>query len=439
MGGFTILVRDREGEGGRFVFEGRSVRVGRSADNDLVLPRRRVSDRHAVIFRKGRRFIVVDLVSTQGTWVGGRRISQPTVVGEGDPVEIGDFSLSCHAGDGGEGEARGLSSDLVPTQERLGALRDALYGERTEGAWARVCALFDEWPEDDDLALGLDYADRLLVGWPDDLRRAPELWKKPLLTGRPNPRFSIVRRLDLNYHFLGAAGAAALARMAWMAQLSALSLRTAYLGDEGVEALTATSCLRGLRALDLSHNEIGDRGAGSIAACAHLEGLERLTLDANPLRGPGVLTLVGSSHLRGLRHLDLSNTSGRELATALAASTQLASLETLRLTDNAIGADGAHILALAACMKTLTALHLSRNRIGDEGVMALTSAPQPTRLTHLDLSHNEIGDAGAQALARSPQLPLLTHLDLTQNRLSPRGIQAIANSPFLPRLDTLRV
>ena len=59
--------------------------VGRDDDNDLVLSHAEVSRRHARIDRHGQVWRVVDLHSTNGTWVNGGRISDATF-GVGDEV-----------------------------------------------------------------------------------------------------------------------------------------------------------------------------------------------------------------------------------------------------------------------------------------------------------------------------------------------------------------
>jgi pilus assembly protein CpaF len=62
--------------------------------NDVVLPKGNVSKRHSRIVLKDNRFIVVDLKSTNGTYVNGRKITSPLVVKEGDKIYIGDFILT---------------------------------------------------------------------------------------------------------------------------------------------------------------------------------------------------------------------------------------------------------------------------------------------------------------------------------------------------------
>ncbi len=90
---FAIVVTEKGGGERREVFQAAELSVGRVQGNDLTLPKGNVSKRHArLIFRDGR-FIITDLNSTNGTYVNRRRITQATIVHEGDRIYIGDFVL----------------------------------------------------------------------------------------------------------------------------------------------------------------------------------------------------------------------------------------------------------------------------------------------------------------------------------------------------------
>src|SRR5438552_9770114 len=90
---FTIIISEKGGAERRESFDKNEINVGRVQGNDLMLPKGNVSKHHArLLFRDGR-FIVTDLKSTNGTYVNGRKITQATIVREGDKVYIGDFVL----------------------------------------------------------------------------------------------------------------------------------------------------------------------------------------------------------------------------------------------------------------------------------------------------------------------------------------------------------
>src|SRR3954453_11001587 len=91
---FTVVITEKGGAQKRLSFNEPEVTVGRVPGNDVVLPKGNVSKRHSRIVLKDSRFIVVDLKSTNGTYVNGRKITSPLVVKEGDKIYIGDFVLT---------------------------------------------------------------------------------------------------------------------------------------------------------------------------------------------------------------------------------------------------------------------------------------------------------------------------------------------------------
>ena len=95
---FTIVISEKGGAERREPCDKNEINVGRVQGNDLMLPKGNVSKHHArLLFRDGR-FIVTDLKSTNGTYVNGRKISQATIVREGDKIYIGDFVLRLETG-----------------------------------------------------------------------------------------------------------------------------------------------------------------------------------------------------------------------------------------------------------------------------------------------------------------------------------------------------
>jgi hypothetical protein len=73
------------------------VTVGRAEDNDLVLGDPVVSRRHARLEPDGQGWRVVDLGSTNGTWVNGVRLNASTIA-VGDEVAFGDVRYTVAAG-----------------------------------------------------------------------------------------------------------------------------------------------------------------------------------------------------------------------------------------------------------------------------------------------------------------------------------------------------
>ncbi|NPD25571.1 FHA domain-containing protein [Corallococcus exiguus] len=94
----------------QYVFTHSPVRIGRNQLNDLPLPMSFVSLFHALVRFEQKATYVVDLGSTNGVDIDGRRIAKnvPVKVGEGMRVSIGtiEMRLSREAGAAGDGQSR---------------------------------------------------------------------------------------------------------------------------------------------------------------------------------------------------------------------------------------------------------------------------------------------------------------------------------------------
>lgn len=90
---FSIIVSEKGGAERREHYDKTEISVGRVQGNELMLPKGNVSKRHARLLYRDGRFIVTDLKSTNGTYINGRKITQATIVREGDKIYIGDFIL----------------------------------------------------------------------------------------------------------------------------------------------------------------------------------------------------------------------------------------------------------------------------------------------------------------------------------------------------------
>lgn len=72
--------------------------VGRAPDCDICLPHPSVSRYHARLERQPAGLFLTDLSSVNGVWLKGRRITEATLVQEGDRVGIGPFLLTITLG-----------------------------------------------------------------------------------------------------------------------------------------------------------------------------------------------------------------------------------------------------------------------------------------------------------------------------------------------------
>jgi hypothetical protein len=84
-----VVVHDDQ----RTVIEGPVLQIGRAPGCDIVLDDRNVSRRHAEIRRRGPVVVLIDLDSTNGTIVNGRRVREHPLA-DGDRITLGNSRLT---------------------------------------------------------------------------------------------------------------------------------------------------------------------------------------------------------------------------------------------------------------------------------------------------------------------------------------------------------
>jgi pSer/pThr/pTyr-binding forkhead associated (FHA) protein len=68
--------------------------IGRAVECDIVITSKRVSREHARLVRDGRRVMLEDLNSTNGTFLNDEHILEPMELRDGDVVSIGDVKFT---------------------------------------------------------------------------------------------------------------------------------------------------------------------------------------------------------------------------------------------------------------------------------------------------------------------------------------------------------
>ena len=253
----------------------------------------------------------------------------------------------------------------------------------TLAAWRRITAALDDAP-DDHLPADLAAVAAACATWPDAVRRAPGRWLRDRIDGRPQPRLTVTRAVDLSLQ-----GDLAGDRHAWA----------------DAPELAATTILR-----------VFDDRLSDDAVLRWLRGPNNLS--------PRELALAGGVTDRG--------------ALALAEGPRLAALHELALTRGAIGPDGLAAL-LAAPLPRLRRLLLGRNLFGEPGARALADSPTPRALDLLDLDCDRLRGPAVAAIARAPLLAGVRALNLSNNPIGAAGCAALADSPHLGRLEVLRL
>jgi pSer/pThr/pTyr-binding forkhead associated (FHA) protein len=91
---FALKVTKGPGEGSDFAFDENEAKLGRTADNDIVVKDSGASRSHCRVFAKGSRYFVEDLKSANGTKLNGSLLSQAREIKPGDTITIGDVEFT---------------------------------------------------------------------------------------------------------------------------------------------------------------------------------------------------------------------------------------------------------------------------------------------------------------------------------------------------------
>ncbi len=89
----TLLVRTPLAAPREFAVRAASIRIGRDADNDLVLLDARVSRWHGLLAARQGGLVYTDLGSTNGSFVNGSRVRE-VALGPGDVLQLGDSTVT---------------------------------------------------------------------------------------------------------------------------------------------------------------------------------------------------------------------------------------------------------------------------------------------------------------------------------------------------------
>jgi pSer/pThr/pTyr-binding forkhead associated (FHA) protein len=103
----SFLVRSGALKGQRIPVRTPLVNIGRADYNDIVLPDESVSTQHAKLQRREGVWVLVDLDSTNGTFVDGDQIKGDAPLAPGATVRFGDISLVFEPTDDSAGMAKG--------------------------------------------------------------------------------------------------------------------------------------------------------------------------------------------------------------------------------------------------------------------------------------------------------------------------------------------
>ena len=109
----TLLVRTGALKGQRFTVKTPVVNIGRADYNDIVVADESVSTAHAKLQRREGIWVLVDLDSTNGTFVDGERLKGEAPLPPGATIRFGDISLSFEPTDDAASVQKGGGTRLI--------------------------------------------------------------------------------------------------------------------------------------------------------------------------------------------------------------------------------------------------------------------------------------------------------------------------------------
>jgi pilus assembly protein CpaF len=133
-----LTITEKGGEPRSLSFDQNEVAIGRVQGNDIVLPKGNISKRHSKLSLVDGRMVIADAKSTNGTYVNGRKIGEPTAVRPGDKIFVGDFLIvidpnAAAAEASSSGSRRAGPPPPPPPRLRPASGRSILEGEADEG------------------------------------------------------------------------------------------------------------------------------------------------------------------------------------------------------------------------------------------------------------------------------------------------------------------
>jgi len=146
---YAVVITDEGGARRRLDFSKPELTVGRVQGNDIVLSKRNVSKQHARLSLEGDQAVVVDLNSTNGTWVNGRKITSPHPLKQGDKIYIADFIITLEAANDGTERASSIPrvSEPPPLPHKTSAPAESASPPRRPLGARRASAVDPRPPE----------------------------------------------------------------------------------------------------------------------------------------------------------------------------------------------------------------------------------------------------------------------------------------------------
>src|SRR5688500_17659418 len=137
---FQITINEKGGQAKSLDFDKNEITIGRVQGNDVVLPKGNISKRHSRIVLKDGKFIIIDMQSTNGTYVNGKKITTPQVIKATDKIYIGDFTLQLSGNGASAAESSAPPRARPESTEGIELFEQPMLNEVEEPALDRIGA-----------------------------------------------------------------------------------------------------------------------------------------------------------------------------------------------------------------------------------------------------------------------------------------------------------
>ncbi len=170
-----------------------------------------------------------------------------------------------------------------------------------------------------------------------------------------------------------------------------------------------------IRRLSLARSELTPDDVTALATATTLGNVELLDLTNTNLGVDGAEILATATSLPKLRELRIGNCSIEDDGLAALAKSKTLRFQQLVAARNGFSVAAGEMIANATWAPHLTHLDLSTNDLDDEGLAALANSTTLTNLVSLKLEYALLGDAAAEIVIDAPNFAKLQHLDLSSN------------------------
>ena len=120
---YIVVVEDERGALiSEHVLGGQPIKLGRTPENDIVLPSGAVSRRHATIILRGKQALINDEGSSNGVIVDEQRIRGETVIDESSQIRVGEYRVFLERTSGRALPEQGINTAIVHPEQAHGKL-----------------------------------------------------------------------------------------------------------------------------------------------------------------------------------------------------------------------------------------------------------------------------------------------------------------------------